>query len=304
MSSKLLRSLTPRKVIDLAAERAARRGEPAEHNTLMVRAGAYVVDEEVIRHIGIDEAMTLQECQRVLVTCFNLPDEGSPARFTHEVDDDGRLEISRPIGELLRESGDSLFFHWGLWSFHLHLGEKWPRDEGTPRALCIGGIGEFQGRPFDLTDVNAELTGTDTVQQVLSNARGEVCRVIERTRIFDFVPLLQAMDLERPTAVDAETREILAELPLEQDDEPVDAFWSTVLGLSCLADEPLTDTVIEDTMNALRWGSPEELSADDIKKLCSESLDVLASVGAYGTDAGSTVDRLDIYRELIRQTNG
>ncbi len=34
----------------------------------------------------------------------------------------------------------------------------YPRDTGTPDALCVGGSGSFLV-PFDLTAINAELTG-------------------------------------------------------------------------------------------------------------------------------------------------
>mgnify|MGYP001757561091 FL=1 len=55
-------------------------------------------------------------------------------------------------------------------------------------------------------------------------------------------------------------------------------------------------------MAALGWvdDDGEELHGSDIRELCTASLDVLASLGAYGVDAAAPVDRLDIYRALVR----
>ena len=50
-------------------------------------------------------------------------------------------------------------FTWGLWDLKLTVAEIYPRDGGTPQALCVGGSGSFPGSKFDLTAINAALTG-------------------------------------------------------------------------------------------------------------------------------------------------
>ena len=74
------------------------------------------------------------------------------------------------------------------------------------------------------------------------------------------------------------------------------------LALSCMGGRALTDSVVETSMAALGWvdDDGEELHGSDIRELCTASLDVLASLGAYGVDAAAPVDRLDIYRALVR----
>ena len=64
----------------------------------------------------------------------------------------------------------------------------------------------------------------------------------------------------------------------------------------------LTDSVVETSMAALGWvdDNGEELRGPEIRDLCTASLDVLASLGAYGANAAAPVDRLDIYRALVR----
>lgn len=288
-------------VIDLAARRVARGSGP---HTLLVRAEIITNGEHVIRHIGVDESTTLDCMRRVLAAAFNLPKEPAPARFTLGCDDDRPLESSMPLGSLLLRPGDHLHFHYGLLHFTVYLGDRWPRDEATPRRLCVGGIGELPGCGFDLAGINAALVDERVVDSVLESTRPDVRDLIERARIFDFIPLLQAMDLDRHVELDTPIESALESLPQEADPIEVDAFWSTVLGLSCLAADELTDTVIEETMDALGWttDSGAGITAADAKQLCTRSLETLSSIGAYGATAVAPVDRLDLFRGLLRNS--
>ncbi|EEW48781.1 hypothetical protein HMPREF0290_2558 [Corynebacterium efficiens YS-314] len=288
-------------VISLASARARRSGGTGSERTLLIQASNIQADREVHRQIGVDAALALTELHKVLGIAFGVEDD-SPWFFANA---GGRkLDSTTCVGRVL-DAGGTIIYIWGLWQFELHCLETYPRDSGTPRALCIGGSGVFtynSDLDFDLAVINAELTGTDTIRSVLTHVRPEIIDIVDRTGVFDFIPLLQALELHRPTPLDAPTVRLCRSLPRERGAEGSDAFWSCVLALSCLGDRELFDDVITSTMSALGWvaddGSP--LPAADITAACTDSLAVLEKFGAYGRDLAAPVERLDIYRELLR----
>lgn len=292
-------------VISLASARAHRSAQnevqpPVDpQRTLIVRANNVQADGEIYRQIGLDSAMDLEELHTVLNISFGVGGDSAPWRF--EDFQHQPMEASKKLSELLRVEGDELFYFWGLWQFNLQCLEIYPRDNGTPRALCIGGCGGLND-DFDQATINAELTGTDTIRDVLSGVRPEVIDLVDRTGVFDFIPLLQALDLKRHTLIDADRVRTSRALPAEHSAEASDAFWSCVLALACLGDEALFVEVIESTMSALGWvsddGSP--LSAKEITAACATSLQILEELGAYGENQLAPVERLDVYRELLR----
>ena len=165
----------------------------------------------------------------------------------------------------------------------------------------MGGSGSlFQ--PFELTSVNRELTGQEVTDEVFSAVSSPVRNLIERTKLYDFVPLLQAMDLGRETDLSPHASRVLASLPREVTHEGKDAFWSMALALSCMGGAELTDSVVETTMDALGWVNDDgtALSGADVRELCAASLQQLAGIGAYGAESAAPVDRLDMYRALLR----
>ena len=296
-------------VISLASARAQRGGkkgrekqdptpEPATpRHTLLINAGNIQASQEVHRQLGIDASMPLSELHGVLDVVFGTGHQ-SPWSFT---DVHGqKLDPATPAEQVLG-TDLTVFYIWGLWHFELHCFDTCPRDSGTPRALCIGGSGGFN-IDFDQAAINAELTGTDTIRSVLSNVRPEVVDLVDRTGVFDFIPLLQALELHRDTLIDAPTTRTCRTLPREHGAEASDAFWSCILALSCLGATQLFQEVITSTMAALGWvaddGSP--LGADAITAACAGSLSQLADIHAYGDDLLAPVERLDIYRELLR----
>ncbi|QGU01085.1 hypothetical protein CKALI_00920 [Corynebacterium kalinowskii] len=232
----------------------------------------------VYRHIGVNDTMCLDEFRRVLDVCFGF-DSAEPSTFPG-------LHPSSLIP-------DNLTYEWGLWIVDIHVIDAYPRDEGTPRALCIGGAGSLND-DFDLATVNTELTGRETLSAVLSLAHPELRDLIERGSLYDFVPLLQALDLRQAFGTSLG-------LPLEIDPAARDAFWVTVLVLSCFSEPETSDSLLEGTMAELGWveddGTP--LTAPAIRALCAASLTQLAALGAYGRHAKSPVDRLEIYRNLL-----
>lgn len=247
-------------------------------------------DREVHRHIGVNDSMTLEELSTILQICFDL-DREAPCNFGED------LDCSRAVAGLTEFT-----FTWGLWEFHLRAVDVYPRDEDTPRALCVGGSGSFPGSHFDLTAINAELTGEDTIHEVLNLAAPDVRRIIERTKLFDFVPLLQALDLNRDVELAAEDMAVLDSLPREVTSEGADAFWVTIMGLACLAGQETTDSVISTTFDALGWvdDDGQAMDPEEIRSLCAASLDQLEKLGVYGAGAVSPVERLDFYRALLR----
>lgn len=295
-------------VISLGAARKHHRSHlhSQQPSTVILRTSNLQADREVHRHIGINADLHLNDLHRVIDTCFELPgagegDDSEPWYFSLGTEAE-QLDRTHRIRKYLGEPGQQLLYHWGLWSITIETIDNYPRDTGTPQALCVGGSGGFDDRDFNPSIINARLTGKDTIRRVLSQAVPNIRRIIERTRLFDFVALLQAIDLSREVSIAPEAEKICCQLPLETEPRSIDAFWSTILGLSCLSGDELGDEVTETTMAALGWGSPEggKLAGPDIRELCSDSLQALSSIGAYRSDALSMVDRLDIYRRLLR----
>lgn len=292
-------------VVPMAAVRARRGGPAAEREarTVLLQVSNVQADNEVHRHIGINDSLHLVDLHEVLDICFSPdpahPDGHSPWRFTFRGD---RLEPVEEVHDHLARVGSEVTYHWGLWEFRLRTVESYPRDRGTPRALCVGGSGSFGRGEFDLAAVNAALTGTETIRSVLGSTHPEIRSLIRRSEIFDFVPLLQALDLGRSSPLPEQTRKVCRVLPRETDAAARDAFWTVILALSCMSDEHLAAEVLETTMASLGWVDDDGsvLSGRKIRGLCAASLVELASVGGYGVDALAPVDRLDIYRELLR----
>ncbi len=291
-------------VVDLTAERARRR-PGREPRTVILQASHVRADAEVHRHIGVNDALHLADLHDVLDTTFGFcADPGcTPWHFSPDGDRDDRLDPADPVHRHLAGAGDRISYHFGLWDISLTVVESYPRDDGTPRALCVGGSGAF-GSEFDLAGINAALTGTTTIRSVLEMTDPEVRDLITRSGIFDFVPLLQALDPGRDPGLAVGTVDLLRRLPVESDHAARDAFWSVVLALACMSDESLGNQILETTMAALGWEDDDgtALTGARVRELCVESLTLLADVGGYGAHARSPVDRLDIYRCLLSGT--
>lgn len=278
--------------------------------TVIVRASLVRDDYEIHRHIGVSESLTLAELADVLVTCFDLRDEQTPWHFTTtgRLPTTSRAETSRAetsrvdpqhlVGEYLGSEHAGVNFHWGLWVFQLQTVETYPRDKETPVALCVGGSGSFLGSKFDLTAINAQLTGPDAIDQVLAEVNPEVGALIRRSGVTDLVPLLQAIDVGRECTVDAQVRARLEQLPLETEPRRREAFWACVLGLSCMGGPEMTDEIAGVLFAALGDSGQSGQTGQSVKprQLCADSLSVLGQCVAEV----APVDRLDLYRVLLR----
>ncbi|CAM3958830.1 hypothetical protein [Corynebacterium frankenforstense] len=357
------------------------RDDPAARTVVLRVAGAER-QGEVYRHIGVNDHLHLFDLHQILDVClgFDTPEATGDGTVAWWFGPAAGAGIDAPGGRYdgpgrgggvgrgdrgtgggagpgadeelhgddelhlhLAEEGDEVTYHWGLWAVPVTVVGGFPRDAATPDALCVGGYGSFTGAPFDLPGINARLTGAETITDVLAAVHPQVRGLISRSGLFDFVPLLQALDLtaavsSRPERIDADGIDAdgiddvppgarartgaapgvgagadqgahpgaaelvpLAELPLEDDQRGADAFWATVLALTCLSDEELTDEVITTTMAALGWTAADggNLGADEVRDLCRASLEQLAAHGGYGPDRLPPVGRLDLYRALL-----
>lgn len=292
--------------------------------TALLHAELAHQDGAIQRTIGINDALPLAEVAGILRTCFNFR-SNSPWSFRRG----SRIIDPRDCLHMYPQ----LRFHWGLWDIDLDTLETYPRDNGTPQALCVAGSGHITaagrgtdamgpsgigaiGEEFNPSAVNAILTGKATTEAILKRAHPEVASIIERSRIRDFVSLLQALDLSAnksgqtgggPDVTGSGAGGLGGslggslgagkQLPLEQDAAGRDAFWSLVLALSCLSGPQLTDHIAETTMEALGWVDDDNsrLTADAIRALCASSLRELQKIVG-----NSVIERLDCYRDILR----
>ncbi|MEJ5918848.1 MULTISPECIES: hypothetical protein [unclassified Corynebacterium] len=289
--------------------------EPA---TLIV--GATLTEEPVSvqRQFGVNDQLTLAEFGRDLRILFGWRGEDAPTKFT--IADDVVLPMSALVGDILQDPGDRVTWYWGLWPHVLEVREAFARDEATPDALCIGGSGNvtalFQAGAdptVDIAAINEELTGEESIQKTLASARREVVDLIERSGVFEFVPLLQALDLRRecsledPELLDAAAH--MSALPAESpDDDPAgfDAALTTLLCLSALTTEDVRHDVSAHVMDAIGWvrddGKP--LTGEDVDELCPDTLAVLEEYGLCGEESLGPVAKLDLLREALRAREG
>lgn len=249
------------------------------------------------------------------------------------------------IGDVLQDVGDTLTWHWGLWDHRLDVREAFARDEATPDALCIGGSGTIDGlwrggrvanlvapgaagtvgvvpSPGggvnaadgsdvadgpDIAAINELLTGEQSIRNTLSTAREDVVDLIERSGVFEFVPLLQALDLRRNPGCNciAEDCDRMRALPAEDPDDAAgrDAALATLLCLSALTDEDIRHDVTSHVMDSLGWvaddGTP--LTGEDVEELCPATWAVLEEVGVVGEEQVGVVEKLDLLREALRR---
>ncbi|MEJ4105052.1 hypothetical protein V5T12_10025 [Corynebacterium bovis] len=232
------------------------------------------------------------------------------------------------------------------------------RDASTPDAVCLGGefvpdlstdavtgrwdvdreyvdsltdiIGSLHplGIPAapDIAAVNVALAGEARCADVMQTVRPEVRELLEGHGLMEFVPLLQALDLQRPAQVSEHIRSVLADVPVETTAAGRAAAWSRIMALSTLCEQEIVDEVSESVMVGLgvtradaglpvtegrQSGDP--LDSAEIRALSAGTGRLLAVCGADGWPGGgapggasalvprrSVVDRLEIYRYLLQ----
>lgn len=176
---------------------------------------------------------------------------------------------------------------------------------GDPRGGNAGNPGSAAGGP-DIAAINELLTGEQSIRNTLATARDDVVDLIERSGVFEFVPLLQALDLRRNPgcACIADDCDRMRVLPAEDADDHAgrDAALATLLCLSALTDQDIRHDVTSHVMDSLGWvaddGTP--LTGEDVEELCSATWAVLEEVGVVGDEQVGVVEKLDLLREALR----
>ncbi|WP_296216340.1 hypothetical protein [uncultured Corynebacterium sp.] len=176
----------------------------------------------------------------------------------------------------------------------------------------------------DITEVNVALAGEDTVEQVLAEVDPELRELLRDGAMYEFIPLLQALDLERPANVSEHAAELLADAPIEKSKIGRAAAWARIIALSTLVDAE-TDEVSEAFMSALGYAradaklpptetalGTDALSASEIKWLSRRTGRILAQVGACKWERQpddqavplvpqcSVLERLEMYRFILQ----
>ena len=177
----------------------------------------------------------------------------------------------------------------------------------------------------DVTEVNVALAGEDTVEQILAETDPELRELLHERALYEFIPLLQALDLERPANVTEHAAELLADAPIEKSKIGRAAAWARIIALSTLVDSEV-DEVSEAFMSALGFTradaklpptdtalGTDALSASEIKWLSRRTGRILAQVGACKWEPQpddqavplvpqcSLLDRLEMYRFVLQR---
>ncbi|MBZ8177442.1 hypothetical protein GSS88_06470 [Corynebacterium sp. 3HC-13] len=258
--------------------------------------------EGVYRILGVKSSLSLAELGEVLAIALGVDEVSAPHTLRDPVSPQP-LCPQHPVSQQLFYPGDRLLYQWGLWCFELNVVDSHPRDTATPERLCIGGAGEFIGRNFNLAHINSRLSGESHSAKVLATAHPDLQDWVIRAGSANFIPLLQALDLSRPTTLSTRTQRALELLPLETSALSRDSWWATLISLSCLCGRREQVRITEELMDSLGWSSGgAPLCAEDIAHQCRDSLAVLYQLGAYcpaGEARLSPVERLEIYRFLL-----
>jgi hypothetical protein len=315
------------------------------------------------RALGINGGMSVAETVRAVLISFNWPGatamleepagadvSGRPANWSLQARRSDRLRVyshtAAPIGTPLRDAlgrdGTATLVVDGT-VFTVTTAGAMARDDHTPDAVCLAG--EFirenatsgsrtrRGgddtvpKDVDLAAVNVALTGEETVEQILEGISPELRRMLLAGDLYEFTPLLQALDLERPAQVPDGVQSALENVPAEVTEVGRAAAWSRIVALSTLSDQEASDEITEMLMSALGFTRSDAALVPDAGKLSSDPLDaaeiralssasgrILASCGADVweprgvADSGVTplvprcslVERLEMYRYLLQ----
>lgn len=116
-------------------------------STLIIQAQVVSTDHEIIRHIGVDSAVTVAEFFNIITICFDLD---NPEFDRYCCNFGGTtLDPDSLLWEHLQADGDEFHCVVGLWQIRIQLIEIIARDNGTPTALCVGGFGSMADLLFD-----------------------------------------------------------------------------------------------------------------------------------------------------------
>ncbi|MDN5581486.1 MAG: hypothetical protein ACTH2Y_04025 [Corynebacterium sp.] len=266
--------------------------------------------------------------------------------------------IGTPLGEALGRDGTATLLADDV-VLTLTTAGAMTRDEHTPDAVCLAGdfVPESRGDPggvgrtvaadalvfdttsestegpgfprdVDLAAVNVALTGEETVEEILDGLAPELRELLLAGDLYEFTPLLQALDLGRPAQVPEFARAALDGVPAESTPVGRAAAWARIVALSTLSDRATAGEISEMLMAALGFTradadiapgggrlSTDPLNAAEIRTLSAATGWTLASCGAgAGEDSRAVVtplvprrsllERLEMYRYLLQRHEG
>lgn len=284
---------------------------PRTAGTLLVSVLQQGVDNPEYRVVGVNDELCVEEFERTLAVVFSSPPQVRWRPLTiryagqdveHEVTACGEdplfvvLACPGDVLMMVREDGEGVSD-----VFQVAVVESFARDNGTPDVLCIGG-----DESTDTGVINAELTGQETAEKILAGVRPCFADLIERSGIFDFIPLLQALDLERPLAPSMEDGAVLAEcrrLPCEHDAAGRDAALIQILCCAALVSEEMRQETVASTMGSIGWVNDDgsAMTWSDVDDLCPETLACLRQLGLLGASALAPVERIERARAILRR---
>lgn len=175
-----------------------------------------------------------------------------------------------------------------------------PDDEAAGVELTLGetqALG-YPAKAVDIERVNVELAGEDPVENVLANLKPELAKLLKKYQLFQFIPLLQALDLDRPAVVDEQVAEQLADLPIEKTPKARAAAWARIIALSTLGGEDMVAETSEAFMAALA-------EAKDQRKAESKTAKARGTAGIYavspnGSNESAHGGRVDLTNAEIQ----
>jgi hypothetical protein len=297
------------------------------------------------RTLGLNGALSVAETVRAVLIAFSWPGASGMLDGGHDRTDvvggwslqarrDDRLRVYSPtagpvgtrLDEALGRDGTGTIVADG-YPISVTTAGTMPRDGHTPDAVCLAGSfapdpGAAADHPagvpgdVDLAAVNVALAGEETVDEVLAELDPELADLIRAGALYEFIPLLQALDLERPAQVPDRTRAVLAGLPAETTAAGRAAAWARIIALSTLSERGAVDAIAATLLGSLGITAPDGAPLDEAqaRALCRESAHRLATCGAdaWSSLPGETVatplvprcsllDRLEMYRFLLQR---
>lgn len=239
-----------------------------------------VMSGVVTRHIGVADSLTVREFMHVIAVSFGL--QAAPVRLPGTQSD-------QLMSEILSTREFPLDFTFGLLPVTVDLIDTFVRDRGTPRALCVGGSGQVVGdEPVDISTINLQLTNPEDFTAVFTALHPAPAEVIVRSQIFDFVPLIQALDLGQVQPLSKQLKGLFSRLSAPGHE---DAKWVILLAGATLSDAHVVEEVAVTTFQALGYSVT---TMAEIAALHPTAAAVYRQVAAF-----SPVEQIEFYRHAL-----
>lgn len=240
------------------------------------------------RLMSASSAMSVAELVEAILTAYEWPEQPETWTFrvkcrgaitTYAPGVLGKTSIGTSVGEALTK-GCLAQLQVGQYSFLVHATDVVRHEDADDNAVLLGaeflpGVDD-SGRTLEdanalhpmgipasvsLSEINIALAGEDTVEQVMAHVQPELRELLHDGELYEYVPLLQALDLERPANVSEHAAELLADAPVEDTAVGRAAAWGRIIALSTLVDAESVDEVSESFMQAVGYRRHHAASA-------------------------------------------